>query len=153
MSWQTLRPQIKTLLEEIQSGGINIFQEVSGTPRFKFNGYPSAYVVQSDNESNYNTTSENARVYAFLVRIFYSTKKVGVATGLERLEEIVDAILDDIDQDAYKSSDSRVIGIGMPAGYTWVNTFAAPSIFGEVEGEELVMAELNIKIKVIRDIT
>jgi len=149
MSWQTVRPQVKTLLEN--SG---LFQEVSGTPKIKFSGYPAAYVVQSDNEADYSTTTENARVYAFIARIFYTTKGVGVSTALERLEQTVDEILDDIDQDSLKTaSGGRVIGTSMPSGYTWLNTFAAPSLFGEVEGENMVMAEIKIRVKVIRDIT
>lgn len=148
ISWQTLRPQIKTLLDNSDE-----FQDTSGTPELKFTGYPAAYVVQSDSEADYETTSENVRIFAFIIRMFYSTKVVGVGTALERLEKIVDAILDDIDQDSYKGAGSRVIGINMPSGYTWINTYAVPSVFGEVEGEQLVMAEIRVMIKVIRDIT
>ncbi len=148
MSWQTLRPQIKTLLDN--SG---LFQETSAFPKIKFSGYPAAYVVQSDSEGDYETTNENERIYAFLIRIFYSTKNQTVATALERLEKIVDAIIDDIDQDSYKDANNRVIGVDMPTGYTWINTYAVPSMFGEVEGEELVMAEIRVRVKVIRDIS
>lgn len=148
MSWQTLRPQIKTLLTN--SG---LFQEVSGTPKIKFNGYPAVHVVKSDNESDYNTNKENERVYAFLVRIFYESKQVGVATAEERLEETVDAIIDAIDQDAIKPSTTRVIGISLPSGYIFIDTIPVPSVFGEIESEQLVMAEIRVRIKIIRDIT
>lgn len=148
MSWQTLRPQLKTILDN--SG---LFVETSGTPKISFTGYPAAYVVQSDNEGDYETTKDNVRVYAFIIRIFYSTKSVGVDTALQRLEQTVDSIIDAIDQDSLKASTSRVIGISMPAKYTWINTYATPSSFGEVEGQELVTAELKVRVKVSVDIT
>jgi hypothetical protein len=148
MSFQTLRPQIKTLLEN--SG---LFQQVSGTPIINFTGYPAAYVVQSDNSNDYNTNKDNVRVYAFIVRIFYSTKSLGVDLAIQRLETIVDSIIDLIDEDSIKSSATRVIGVNMPNKYDWINTFAIPSSFGEVEGQQLVTAELKINIKVIIDIT
>lgn len=148
MSWQTLRPQLKTLLDN--SG---LFVETSATPKLSFTGYPAAYVVQSDNEADYETTKDNKRTYAFVIRIFYSTKSIGVATALERLEQTVDTIIDSIDQDSLKSSTNRVVGISMPSKYTWLTTYATPSVFGEVEGQELVSAELKVKIKVSVDIT
>jgi len=94
MSWQTIRPQIKTLLDNTGA-----FQETSATPKLQFDGYPAAYVVQSDQDSDFETNVENERIYAFLIRMFYSTKGIGVATALTRLEGIVDDIVDAIDQD------------------------------------------------------
>lgn len=148
MSWQTLRPQLKTILDNSA-----LFVETASTPKLQFSGYPAAYVVQSDNEGDYETNKDNIRIYAFVIRMFYSTKSIGVATGLTRLEETVDAIIDAIDQDSLKSSTSRVVGISMPAKYTWINTYATPSSFGEVEGQELVTAELKVRVKVSVDIT
>jgi hypothetical protein len=148
MSFQTLRPQLKTLLDN--SG---LFHETSGTPKIEFSGYPAAYVVESDNSGDYDTTKDNSRVYAFIVRIFYSTKSVGVNEALKRLEKIVDAIIDDIDEDSLKPAATRVVGIGMPTKYTWINTFAMPSSFGEVPEQQLITAELKVTIRVIFDIT
>jgi hypothetical protein len=148
MSWQTLRPQIATLLTNT-----GLFQEVSATPKLKFSGYPACYVAHSGNESEYNNTTENSRVYAFTVVLLYSTKKVGVSTALTRLEKKVDSVIDAIDQDSLKSASTRVIGISMPSKYTWINTFATPSVFGQVDAEELVIAELNVSIRVLVDIT
>lgn len=152
MSWQTVRPQIKSLLENLTANGDKIFQEVSATPKFEFSGYPAAYVIQSDNEADYNTNTENIRTYAFIVRAFYSTKSIGVATAVERLEKIVDQVIDAIDEDA-AAGQSRVIGASLPTKYTFVNILAMPSVFGEVEGQELVMAELKVKVKILYDIT
>lgn len=148
MSWVVIRPQIKTLLDN--SG---LFQETSGTPKLNFTGYPAAYVVQSDNESDYDNTTENIRTYSFIVRMFYSTKSIGVDTAIERLESIVDSIIDDLDEDSRKGASTRIIGVSLPAKYTFISILATPSVFGEVEGQELVMAELKVKVKVLFDIT
>jgi hypothetical protein len=148
MSFQTLRPQIKTLLDNSTE-----FQETSLTPGVEFDGYPAAYVINSDQGGDYETTSENQRIYAFLIHIFYSTKSLGVGTALTRLEKVVDAIIDDIDQDSYKGAASRVIGVSLPAGYTFLNTYATPSKFGELQGEQLLMAEIRLQVKISRDIT
>lgn len=149
MSWVTLRPQLKTLLDNT-----GLFQETSAFPKSDFTGYPAAYVVQSDNEGDYNTTTENARIYAFIIRCFYSTKSIGVPTALGRLEAIVDSVIDAIDTDSFKTiTGGRVVGISMPAKYQWINTYASPSLFGEVQGQELVMTEIKVRIKVLYDIT
>ena len=60
MSWSTLRPQLKTILDNS-----DLFVDVSGFPKLKFNGYPAAYVAHDVEEASYDTTSENERVYAF----------------------------------------------------------------------------------------
>ena len=57
------------------------------------------------------------------------------------------------DKDAYKDVSTRVVGQDMPEGYMWINTFASPSVFAQVDGEQLVMAEINVRIRVIFDIT
>lgn len=148
MSFQTLRPQLKTLLDNT-----GLFVEVSGTPKLDFSGYPAVYVVQSDNSSDYDTTTENERNYAFVIRIFYSTKSLGVASALSRLEQTVDAVLDAIDKDSIKPVGTRVVGVSMPTGYTWINTFAVPSSFGEVDGEQLLTAEIRVRVRVLFNIT
>ena len=147
MSWQTIRPQIQTFLQ-----GIAGIQEVKGTPSLKFTGYPSAYVVQSDNVSEFETTSENQRIYAFIVRLFYQTKNIGVDTAVERLEKVVDTVLDELDKEDQRDSSARTIGISLPSGYQFLSILAHPSEWGELPEQELVMAEIRIQIKLSRDI-
>lgn len=148
MSWQTIRPQLKTLLDSVDS-----IQDVSGTPEIKFSGYPSAYVLPSNNESEYETTSENVRVYAFIVRLFDETKAGGVATAMEALEKVVDSVLDVVDQEDLKSAADRTVGVNLPAGYTFLNIFAVPGLWAELPEEELLMVELAIRVRVSRDVT
>ncbi len=147
MSFQTIRPQIGTLISTLST-----IQEVSNYPKIKFNGYPAAHIVNSDNESDYETTTENVRTYAFMVRVFYETKVKGIGGALEALEKIVDSLLDLIDQEDQKGAVTRTIGVNLPARYTYLNTWAVPTGWGQVEGEELIMAQLSVRVRVSVDI-
>jgi len=148
MSYNILRGQIKTLLD----AQTNI-QEVKGYPTLKFNGYPAASVTPSDNDADYETTSENIRTYAFIVRVFYDTKAVGIEGGIDSLEEIVDDVIDAFDQEDLKGSSTRTLGINLPSAYTYINVWASPSVWAEVEGEDLVMAEINVRVRISIDIS
>ncbi len=148
MSWQVVKPQIKTLLETITE-----LQEVSLAPKLEFNGYPAAYVIPSDNEADYETNKENIRTYAFIVRVFYETKQGGISDALSALESLVDSILDKFDQEDLKGSSNRTVGLGLPSDYQFINIFAAPSTWGEVQGAELIMAEIKVRVRISIDIT
>ncbi len=147
MSFQVIRPQIGTLLKTLDT-----IQEVSNSPKIKFTGYPAAHVVPSDNESDYETTTENVRTYAFMVRLFYETKVTGVEGAYEALEKIVDSVLDLFDQEDQKGASPRTVGVDLPARYTYLNIWSMPSGWGEVVGEELVMAQLSVRVRISVDI-
>ena len=148
MSWSTLRGQVKNVLDTVTA-----IQEVSSAPKIKFTGYPAAYVVPSDNTGDYETTSENVRTYAFIVRIFYETKATGVADALDALEDIVDSVLDAFDKEDLKGSSTRLLGINLPTGYTFLNVWATPSSWAELPGENLIMAELKVAVRVSVDVS
>lgn len=146
MSWATIRPQLKTLLESISD-----IQEVSGTPKLSFNGYPSAIVVPSDQSGAYETTSENTRIYAFQVRLFYETKNTGVGEALEALEGLVDTVIDTIDQEDLSST--RIVGKNLPSKYIYIRMSATPSSWGELTNEDLIYADITVQVVVSVDIT
>ena len=127
--------------------------EVSGTPKLKFSGYPSAYVIPSDNTADYETNRENIRTYAFLIRMFHETKASGVQEAIEALEGLTDDILDLFDKEDLKNSDSRTIGVSLPAGYTFINIFANPSSWGELTDDGLVFTQINVRVRVSIDIS
>ena len=127
--------------------------EVSGTPKLKFSGYPSAYVIPSDNTADYETNKENIRTYAFLIRMFHETKTSGVQEAIEALEDLTDDILDLFDKEDLKNSDSRTIGVSLPAGYTFINIFANPSSWGELTDDGLVFTQINVRVRVSIDIS
>jgi len=149
MSFQVIRPQIATLLETLDT-----IQEVSSSPKIKFTGYPAAHVVPSDNESDYESTTENVRTYAFIVRVFYETKVTGVAGAYTALDTIVDSVLDLFDQEDQKSAANRVVATtnSLPSRYTYLNIWAMPTGWGEVPGEELVMAQMSVRVRISVDI-
>ena len=132
---------------------ISTIQEVSETPKLKFNGYPAVTIVPSDNTGDYETTTENIRTYAFLVRIFNETKDTGVADALNALGEVVDAVLDAFDEEDLLPSTTRKVGISLPAKYTFLNVWATPSLWAEIPGESLIMAELRVRVRLSVDIS
>ena len=148
MSWAILRPQIKTLLDTVDT-----LQEVSSSPKIRFDGYPAAHIVPSENSGDYETTSENVRTYSFMLRTFYETKSTSVGDALTALEEVVDSVIDLFDQEDLKGSDTRTVGIGLPANYTFLNIFATPGSWGELPEDQLIMAEIVVRVRISVDIT
>ena len=148
MSFKTIRPQIKTLLE-----GTSKFSEVVGYPKLKFAGYPAAYVIPSDNDNDYETNRENTRVYAFLVRCFVETKYRGIDEAIEAMEDLVDTVLDVLDEEDLKSSSTRTVAVSLPAKYTFLQILAHPSDWGEVTDPALLMAEITVRVKISVDIS
>lgn len=148
MSWLVLRPQIKTLLQTITT-----LQEVSGSPKIKFNGYPAAHIVPSENSNDYETTTENVRTYTFAIRVFYETKDTSIEDAMTGLEEVVDSIIDLFDQEDLKTSATRTVGLGLPSNYTFLNIFAIPNAWGELPEDQLIMAEITVKVRISVDIT
>ena len=148
MSWTTLRPQLKSLLDTIDT-----FQEVSKAPKIKFDGYPAAHIVPSENSSDYETTHENIRTYSFTVRVFYETKQTGIEDALVALEEVVDSVVDKFDQEDLKGADTRTVGIGLPDGYMFINIFATPNQWGVLSEDQLIMAEITVRVRISVDIS
>jgi hypothetical protein len=148
MSWAILRPQVKDVLDTIGT-----LQEVSDSPKIRFSGYPAAHVVPSENTNDYETTSENIRTYAFTVRVFYDTKETPIEDAFSALEEVVDNVIDAFDQEDLKGGSTRKLGISLPAKYTFLNVLASPGNWGELTEEQLIMAEIKVKVRVSVDIS
>lgn len=148
MSWQVLRPQMKDVLDTITE-----LQEVSQSPKIRFNGYPAAHVIPSENTGDYETTRENERTYAFTIRAFYETKNTSIENALAGLEEVVDKIIDAFDLQDLQGSDTRLIAINLPARYTYINTWAVPNRWGELPEDQLLMAEITVRIRLSVDVS
>lgn len=146
MSYKTLRPQLGNLIDSLDK-----IHEVSDTPALKFGGFPAVHIVPSDSESDYETTTENERVYAFLVRVFYETKQTGVAEAIDKLEDAVDDIIDAIDREDKKGSSTRTVGIDLPSDYIYLAVSATPSVWGQIDEEQLVFAEIRVRVRVSFD--
>lgn len=148
MSWLIIRPQIKELLETIDK-----IQEVKLAPTLKFGGFPAAYVVPSDQASDYETTVENERTYAFIVRVFYDTKDTPMDAAMTSLEALVDDILDEFDKEDMREVDRTIAKDDLPEGYTFLNIRAHPSAWGELPEQNLLMAEVTCRVRISRDIS
>lgn len=148
MSWQTLRPQVKAVVDTVTE-----LQEVSLYPKVQFDGFPAAYVLPSTNSGDYETTTENIRTYGFLVRVFYETKKNGIGAAFSALESIVDSLIDAFDEEDLKGVATRLVGVSLPAKYTFINVWASPSFWGELPDEQLVMAEISVRVRLSVDIS
>lgn len=146
--WQTLRPQIAALLATL-----NLLVEISKAPKIRFSGYPSAHIIPSDNTGDYDTNVENVRTYSFIIRVFGETKVNGIEKAFEDMEGVIDSIIDLFDQEDLKGGDTRTVGISVPARYTFINVYASPGRWGEFPDEELIMAEITVKVRFTVDIT
>jgi len=150
MSFNTLNNKIVAVLEEVSN-----IQNVYAYPTLKFDGYPSATVTPSENASDFETTSENVRNYAFIVRLFQDmpTGNVGSETketyAFRVLRQTVDAVIDAFDKDPTLS------GISLPTGYTMLYLSAAPSSWAAIVDTEpnLLLAEIVVTAKISFDIT
>lgn len=69
------------------------------------------------------------------------------------LEEVVDSVIDKFDQEDLKGSTDRVIGIGLPANYMFINMFAHPNKWGELPQDQLIVAEVTVKVRLSIDIS
>lgn len=114
----------------------------------QFNEDPTAVVTVSGNESDYSTTKENERIYAFNLKLFVSRSDREAKESDRVLRDLVDSVLDDFDKDYY------FVGLEVPTGYTMINVFATPSSWGYSGREdEFRVAEVAIKCRVSVDVT
>jgi len=110
---------------------------------------PFAIIVPSDNESEYETTQENVRVYAFKVMIFVSRTVRSESKAEDVLGDIVDSVIDDFDKDFLLTT----IGQPVKTGYTFLQVFAVPSSWGyALPEDEYRVAIINLRTLVSVDL-
>ena len=96
---------------------------------------PVVTVTASDNESDFINTSENRRIYAYVLRI-YIERNQDAQTAEDNLTEIVDAVIDAFDQDYTLTGEALLVE-------------AAPSLWAYSQGvKEWRVAEIRIRAKV-----
>jgi len=136
--WENLIEKLKAILVANDK-----LQEVYAYEVEKFEGQPSAVIVPSDNDSEYSTTVDNSRVYAFSVFLFvargdnfYSDSEADRV-----LRALVDSVLDDFD------SDWQLSGLTLNTGYSMLFMEAAPSSWGYTDREMVYrMAEITLRV-------
>jgi hypothetical protein len=126
-------------------------QEVHDYEIEGFKGQPAVVIVPSSNESSYESTNDNERIYAFNLFIFVSRTKYSGNPKSEAdrvMRGLIDTILDDIDKNW--TLDTVV----QPTGYTFLNIFATPSSWGYANMEdEYRTATIEVKCRVSVDVT
>lgn len=150
MSWNTLTTQIYNLINNNKTAlGI---QEVYSYPRIKFDGYPGASIFPSDNANAYETTIENERIYVWKLRLVDETKEQGIEQALSNLYTVADNVAFKIGQEN-ELDTGQTIGQNLPANHMFINIFASPSLWGQIEDENFVFNELTIRIRVSVDVS
>jgi hypothetical protein len=135
------KTKLQTLLETC-----NLLQVVYPYEREDATGTPFATITRSAKENDYQTTSENHRVYSYLIRLFVERK--GKAGGVSNpndceaaMDALEDAVIDILDK------NHRLSGLVMNTGYTYLFMEAVPSVWGYVGREnEYRVAELTIRV-------
>jgi len=145
--WQTLIDKLVSILE-----ANTLIGEVFSFEVEEFKNDPTCTVTPSENSSDYNTTEENVRIYAFNVRLFVNRTVLvsGKDTKYEadrKMRNLVDSVMDDFDKQYYLS------GIVNPTGYTFINLFATPSMWGYAGREsEFRFCEIKLQCRVSVDL-
>jgi len=142
--WDLLSEAIKTILEDNDLISNTYSYEASD-----ISGTPIATLTPSANEADYATTTENTRVYAFMLRLYVDRKsgEEGEAVAEEALRELVDTVLDDLDK------NHRLNALGTKTGYDFLFLEAAPSLWGYAGREnEYRVSEIIVRTHFCVDI-
>jgi len=144
MSFVELTYTIKQILENNER-----ISEVYDYETMKFRGYPAVVITPGENESDYETTTENKRTYVFSVKIFVERKKRSPQDTEKHLRMLMDAVLDDLEKD----DNWTLASANMPSGYTLLVMHPSPSIWGYVEIGEVTLrfAEIRVAVQVSID--
>lgn len=141
--WQNLSDKIKAILT-----ANTLIQEVFAYEVGTFMGDPVVTLTPSNNESDYSTTTENERVYAFTAMVFVDRTTRGDEAAERILRQLCDSIVDDFDK------NYTLTGVTLATGYTMLYVEAVPSRWGYVERENVYrVAEITIKCHMNVDVT
>jgi hypothetical protein len=142
--FENIIQKIKTKLE-----ANTLIQTVYTYERADGLGTPFATVTPSANESDYHSTTENRRIYAFNIRLF--VERAGQSTEITAdttMRALVDSVLDDFD------SDWALTGTTTKSGYSLLYTRATPSVWAYAGREmEYRVAEIKLQAVVLIDTT
>ncbi|MBI4150499.1 hypothetical protein HY492_00055 [Candidatus Woesearchaeota archaeon] len=141
---QTYTQLKNRILTELQS--ITKLQEVTDNPKLDFTGYPAATVTPSDQAADYETTSENERVYAFIVSVYQEIQAGGISAGLDTLYDVADDVLDQFDR------DELLGGISLDSRYDILGIRPAIGGWEAVEDNDLLVLNITLRITVSVDI-
>lgn len=140
---QNMSAAIKNVLESTTINSQAIFADVEEYPTTDFTGVPAATIVPSDNTSDYATSTQNMRVYAFFVDIYFPIESVGggYANAFTTMRQLVDIALDAFDNsndlnlaNKYGSSYDTICDFlrPVPAAWAMVETAAGDMLTARI---------------------
>jgi hypothetical protein len=122
----------------------SLIQNVSDYEASKLEGFPAMTITPAANENAYNSTSENRRVYAYMVRL-YVIRNSGADEESEcekTMRLLVDTVLDTIDK------NHSALNVASQTGYTFLFMHAAPSQWGYAgAANEMRVAEIQVRVE------
>jgi len=151
MSFKTLNTNLVALINAITAVELG---QVVARPTFDFNSFPGVFVAESGNENEYDSTQDNLRTYAFNIWVFtkYEDSGATIDEAYETLRETVDAIIDALDEQESPNSD-RSLADNLASNQTLTSVVAQPSRFAYDDVEKLIGAQINVRLRVLVDLT
>ena len=144
--FEILRNKIKDKLATISE-----IQEVQDYPTLEFGGFPVAVIKSTRNESSFETTKENLRVYVFTVYIMQDIASQGMKKARGIVEATVDSILDAFDKD--QNLEAVGLQTALPADKTVMKSQPLMTDIGTTDDEKFAVAKLDIKVSISINIT
>lgn len=143
MGFISIEQAIKSKLQSISS-----IQEVADYPTEEFNGYPAVMIGAKKNESEFETTIENLRVYVYKMIVV-----VKVADGTISEKKARDVVLQTVDDILYAfDRDQQLSSVQLASDETMV--ICQPALTDEIRNSPpYVSAEMEIKVKISINIT
>jgi hypothetical protein len=123
----------------------SLIQSVYNYEASNLEGFPAMTITPSANESEYSTTTENRRVYAFMVRLYVVRGSGADAenTCENTMRDLVDTVLDKLDKNFYFTDGA----IQTQTGYTFLFMSSSPSQWGYAGREnEMRVAEIRVRV-------
>lgn len=137
------------LMEKLQT--LTKIQSFYNFEASNIEGSPALTLTPSANESEYSSTTENRRVYAFVVRLYVDRPSSGNAaeqTAEKTMRDLVDTVLDRLDV------NHQLSNIAAQSGYSFLFMEATPSRWGYAGRENIMrVAEINVRLHFDVDVT
>lgn len=135
--WEKISKALKTILD-----ANTLLDNVYDFESTNIKGTPVASITPSAIDSEYSTTTENQRVYAFTVRLFMQrlSSSDDENTAEKAMRELVDTVFDDLDK------NHRLSALESETGYTFLFMEAATGPWGYAGREnEYRIADIDVR--------
>lgn len=144
-TYTLLKQRLLTKLQAIAQ-----LQETADEPKLNFSGFPAAYVVPQQGESDYETNTEDTRTYAFSVFVIYALNNDGEITSeaLDAVYDAIDYVLDSFAQDKLFDDNGNIT---FGSGTTLIGVQPVSAGWGTVADGKYISAE--VKVTIIMSIT